>query len=130
MMEKKKFEYTYTAPTEQERREIESIRRQYVSGNAAPEGGIERLRYLDRRVKSAPTCWGLVLGVLGLLIFGLGLSMVLQWALYLWGVLVALVGAVPMGLAYPVYCRVLRRNKDKYGAEILRLTETLLDQSK
>jgi hypothetical protein len=130
MMEKKKFEYTYTAPTEQERREIESIRRQYMLGGAAPEGGIERLRYLDDRVKRGPTCWGLVLGVLGLLIFGLGLSMVLQWALYLWGVLVAVVGAIPMGMAYPVYCRVLRRNKDKYGAEILHLTEALLEQSK
>ena len=130
MEENKKFEYTYSAPTEQERREIESIRRQYADPSATTEGKLERLRKLDTYVKNSAMCWGLCLGVIGLLIFGLGLSMVLQWSLYVWGVLVAAVGVVPMALAYPVYLRVLKRNKAKHGDEILRLSEELLMQSK
>lgn len=130
MEENKRFEYTYKAPTEQERREIESIRRQYAAHGAAPEGGIERLRYLDNRVKSAAICWSLVLGVVGLLIFGVGLTMALEWDLLLWGIVVGLVGLVPMFCAYPVYCRLFQRNKAKYGEEILRLSEELLEQNK
>lgn len=128
MEENKKFEYTYSAPTEQERREIESIRRQYADPMTTMEGKLERLRKLDAYVKNSAMCWGLCLGVIGLLIFGLGLAMVLQWSLYVWGVLVAVVGVVPIALAYPAYCYMLKRGKAKYGEEILRLSEELLLQ--
>lgn len=129
MEENKKFEYTYSAPTEQERREIESIRRQYINSGDTVEGKLARLRNLDGYVKSAATCWSLVVGVLGLLIFGLGLAMVLEWSLYVWGILVAAVGLAPIACAFPIYLYVLKRNKAKYGEEILSLSEELLDSN-
>ncbi|MBQ8342351.1 MAG: hypothetical protein IJY22_08290 [Clostridia bacterium] len=128
MEQNKKFEYTYSAPTEQERREIESIRRQYLDPMATAEGKLERLRRLDAYVANSATCWSLVVGVIGLLVFGLGMAMVLHWALYLWGILVAAVGVAPIACAYPLYRWMLRRNKAKYGEEILRLSEELLLQ--
>ena len=123
-MSDKEFRYAYTAPTEAERREIAAIRREYTSGEDLPP--LERLRLLDGRVKTTPTVLALVLGVVGLLVFGLGLTMVLEWGMPLLGILVMVVGAVPIGLAYPVYLRLLAAGKRKYGAEILRLSDLLL----
>lgn len=79
-MENKQFNYTYKAPTEAERREIESIKRQYEEPKTE-EGKLEKLRKLNNYVNGLATALSLVAGVLGLLIFGLGLAMVLEWSL-------------------------------------------------
>lgn len=128
-MENKEFHYTYKAPTEAERREIADIRKQY----AAPEHTetkLSRLRRLDARVKNLSTIIPLIVGIVGLLIFGLGMTMVLQWQLTAGGVAVCVVGALVMIPAYPVYRYVLTYAKGKYGAEILQLSNELLGDGK
>lgn len=126
MEENTKFEYSYTAPTEEERREIASIRRQYEDRTNSTEGKLERLRRLDALVNNTATALSLAVGVIGLLIFGLGMAMILEWSLSVWGVLVCAVSALPIAAAYPLYRRVLARGKKKYGEEILQLSEELL----
>lgn len=125
--EKDEFHYTYSAPTVQERREIESIRRQYLPADEK-DARIERLRKLNGRVKNTPTVIALVLGIAGTLVFGLGLCMILEWNLWVGGVIVGVVGLLPVAAAYPVYRLLLRRGKKKYGAEILKLSEELLEK--
>ncbi len=122
------FNYKYTAPTEEERKEIDSIRRQYARQEHV-ESKIERLRRLDSLVKNTATVWALVLGVMGTLIFGLGLTMILEWSIWLWGIVLMVIGSVPMAIAYPVYNVVLKKYKSRYGEEILRLSEELLNES-
>lgn len=124
-MSDNKFSYTYSSPTEKERREIESIKRQYSKKND-DEISIERLRYLDSKVKSLPQAISLAFGVVGLLIFGLGLALVLHWNIIALGILVCLTGVPFIALAYPIYTILLKRGKKKYGDEILRLSEELL----
>ena len=126
-MGNKEFNYTYKAPTEEERREIESIKRQYEEPKAE-EGKLERLRKLNNYVNGQATALALVSGILGLLIFGLGLTMVLEWSLLIWGIVVMVVGVPPMAVAYPLYNKILKRNKERYGKEILRLSEELLSE--
>ena len=121
-----KFEFSYSAPTEAERREIENIRAQYEENPSRREGKLERLRKLDLLVKNSAMAVGITLGVIGVLIFGVGMTMVLEWNLTLWGVLVGAVGVAPMAVAYPAYNAVLKKNKKKYGEEILRLAEELM----
>ena len=123
------FNFRYTAPTEEERKEIDSIRRQY-SPQEQTETKLERLRRLDSLVKNTAIIWSLVLGVFGCLIFGIGLTMVLEWSILLWGIVLMVIGSVPMALAYPVYKSVLNKGKAKYGDEILRLSEELLNENK
>lgn len=123
-----KFNYRYSAPTEEERKEIASIRKQY-SPTHNGETKLEKLRRLDGLVKNTAIIWSLVLGVVGCLIFGLGLAMVLEWKIIFWGVVVAVVGAIPMALAYPVYLGLLNRGKERYGEEILKLSEELLNEN-
>ena len=122
------FNFKYTAPSMEERKEIDSIRRQY-SPEFKTESKLEKLRRLDGLVKGAATIWSLVLGVIGCLIFGLGLAMVLEWNILLWGIVLMVIGSVPMAIAYPVYKVVLSKGKSKYGEEILKLSEELLNES-
>ena len=123
------FNFKYVAPTEEERKEIDSIRRQYLPQDQT-ESKMQRLRRLDALVKNTATIWSLVLGVLGSLIFGLGLTMVLEWSIVIWGIVIAIVGSIPIALAYPVYLKRLQINKEKYGEEILKLSEELLNEEK
>ena len=122
------FNFKYTAPSQEERKEIDSIRRQYLSQEHL-ETKMERLRRLDALVKNTSIIWALVLGVVGTLIFGLGLTMILEWNIWFWGIMVMLFGSVPMAIAYPVYKLALNKGKAKYGDEILRLSEELLNEN-
>lgn len=121
-----KFTYTYSVPTASERREIEDIRRQY-SAPQEPQSALARLKELDARVKRAPAALALTLGVCGLLVFGLGITMVLEWAMSAGGIAVAAVGALMMAAAYPIYNTVLKRLKKKNAPEILKLSDELLN---
>ena len=130
-MEKKsngKFIYLYSVPTATERTEIENIRNRYT-GKTEEKSKLERLRELDGRAKNPPLILGLFLGIIGTLIFGLGLTMILEWKIYVWGVGVAVIGCVPAVLAYPMHNLLLKRNKQKYGAEIVRLSDELLNET-
>jgi hypothetical protein len=122
------FNFKYTAPTEEERKEIDSIRRQYAPQEHV-ETKLERLRRLDSLVKNTAIIWSLVLGVVGTLVLGLGLTMILEWSIWLWGIVLMVIGSVPMAIAYPVYKLALNKGKAKYGDEILRLSEELLNES-
>lgn len=130
MQNDNKFSFTYSAPTERERREIESIKRQYaVDGKG--ENKIERLRKLHNKVITPATIVSLVFGVIGTLIFGLGMSLVLEFGMLVLGIIVCVLGLPLIILAYPMYNIVLRAGKVKYGEEILRLSDELLsDEAK
>lgn len=121
------FNYTYLAPSDAERKEIESIKSQYQPPKTE-EGKLQRLRRLNAYVNNSATCIALVLGIIGVLIFGTGLALVLEWGLIIEGALVAITGTPAIALAYPVYKWVLKRNKEKHGPEILRLSEELLNE--
>ena len=121
------FNFRYSAPTEEERKEIDSIRRQYAPREQT-ETKLERLRRLNSLVKNTAVIWSLCLGIVGCLTFGLGLTMILEWDILVWGILLMAVGALPMAVAYPVYKTVLQKYKNRYGDEILRLSEELLNE--
>lgn len=121
-----KFSYTYSAPTEEERREIDSIRQRYVKQERNEESKLERLRKLDGKVRNPATIIALVFGIVGLLTFGFGLTSVLEWNLWTEGIVLMIVGFIPVALAYPIHGLILARNRKKYGDEIIKLTEELL----
>lgn len=126
-MDKDKFEYTYSAPTKSEREQIEDIRKNYLP-KSDEENKLEKLKKLDNKVKNIPTIWSLCLGIGGILIFGLGLTMILEWNIVLWGVIVSIIGCIPMGLAYPIYKKTKNKLTEKYKDDILKLSEELLNE--
>ncbi len=122
-----KFNYTYSAPNENERREIESIKKQYT-GVTEKEDKLNLLRSLNRRVHRPPLIISVAVGIIGTLVFGLGMTMVLEWGIVLWGVIAGAAGILLAAAAYPVYKAVLKRNKQKYGARIVALSNELLNE--
>ena len=90
-----------------------------------------------RRLHAIPTqkaqAAALAVGIIGALILGTGMSLCLTElgaalgsAAMVVGILVGLVGMVPVVLAYPVYNRMLKKEREKIAPEILRLTDELM----
>ena len=126
MSNDKKFNYTYSAPNENERREIESIKKQYAPA-ADGENKLERLRSLNKRVNQPPLILAVVIGVIGTLIMGFGMTMVLEWNCTVWGAVVGVFGVAFAAAAYPIRRALLQRNKRKYGQQIIELSNELLN---
>lgn len=123
-MQENEFKYTYSAPTEAERREIANIRRQYEPITITEES-IIRIRRLHSKVKNIPSSAAIATGTVGLLIFGLGLTCILEWQLSALGIILGVIGIVPIALACPLYNFLSARLKKKYAPEILALSENL-----
>lgn len=120
------FNYSYKALDERQRREIESIKYQYMDKKHEPSN-IDRLKKLDNKVKNTAFIPSLSLGVVGLLVFGLGITCVLEWDLIILGVVLGICGAILMLIAYPVYSFILNKMKLKYKDEILKISDELLE---
>lgn len=124
---KETFRYTYSA---QQQEEIRNIRKKYA---APEEDKMEQLRKLDRQTVQKAQSWAIALGVVGSLILGTGMSLAmtdlsgfLGGTAMVIGIPVGLVGIVLVALAYPVYNRILKRERQKIAPEILRLTDELM----
>ena len=92
-MEQEKFTYTYVALTEEERAKVNSIKQDYLpKKEQSQESKMQKLLALDAKVKNPPVIIGLVLGIIGTLIFGLGLTTVLEWDNLILGIIISAVG--------------------------------------
>ena len=89
---------------------------------------METLRKLDARVQMAGTIPSLCIGVVGALVFGLGMCFFLDVFVgeaWLTALLMVL-GANIMIPAYPIYRRIARKTKTELTPEILRLSEEIM----
>lgn len=118
------FSYQYSA---KQNREVENIRRKYLPQE---ENKMETLRKLDARVQMAGTIPSLCIGVIGCLIFGIGMCFgldVFEGADWL-TLLFCIPGVITMLPAYPVYKHISRKTKAELTPEILRLSEEIIKQ--
>lgn len=126
MEEKKVFEYSYSAKQQEE---IEAIKKKYLPKDdiAKREDKLEELRRLDRKVELTATIWSIVVGLIGTLVFGGGMSMVMVFdtTMFVPGILLGLVGMAGIAAALPVYRVVLKKEREKAAPEVLKLTEEL-----
>lgn len=121
-MENNTFRYSYSATRNQE---VENIRKKYIPHE---ESKMETLKRLDRTVQRAGMIEGLCLGIIGALVFGVGICFLLDvFAGAAWiTALFMILGALMMLPAYPISRRIARRTKEKFVPEILRLSEELM----
>ena len=126
-MENNAFEYTYSPQRQQE---VEEIRKQYLPKE---EDKLVELRKLHAIPTQKAQAAALAVGVIGALILGTGMSLcmtdigaALGRLAMIVGIAVGLVGMVLAALAYPVYNRVLKKQRQKIAPEILHLSEELL----
>lgn len=57
---------------------------------------------------------------------GAGMSFIMTEIGAIIGIMIGIIGMILVALAYPLYNRVLRKNREKIAPEILRLTDELL----
>lgn len=122
MNNKDSFSYTYSAG---EQEEIKRIREKYLPKEA---DRMQQIRDLDKSVTTKGTVLSLILGVLGTLVMGLGMSMCLVWGekLFVMGVIIGTLGIAALSIAYPVYSYITKKEKERVAPLILSLTEELM----
>lgn len=124
------FSYTYSA---QRQREIETIRESYLPRE---EDKMDMLRKLHRLPEQKAQAVSIGLGVAGALVLGTGMSLCMtELGLFLGkmaivaGILTGLAGIALVSLAYPVYNKTLKKERERIAPQILRLTEELLNET-
>lgn len=120
--EKTTFQYTYSA---KEQEEIQRIRSKYLPKE---ENKMELLRRLDAQVTQKASMYSIIAGVIGALIFGIGMCCCLVWAdsVFALGIVVGVIGIAILALAYPLYNRTIKRERERIAPEVLRLTQELM----
>lgn len=124
------FNYTYSA---KEQEEIKNIRKKYVAP-IEEEDKMTQLRKLDARVNSKATSASLVIGIIGALVLGCGMSLIMTdigkslgtVLPLIIGIIMGVIGIILVCLAYPVYNSTLKKERAKAAPEILRLTDELM----
>ena len=126
-MENHSFEYTYCAQRQQE---VEKIRKAYLPKE---EDKLEQLRSLHAIPSKQAQAASIAVGTVGALILGTGMSLCMteigamlgNLAMVL-GIVVGLAGLVLVALAYPVYNRTQKKERERIAPQILKLTVELL----
>ncbi len=118
------FEYTYSA---KQQKEVEEIRKKYLPKE---EDKMETLRNLDRQAERPGMIVSLALGIIGSLIFGVGMCCTMVWAeqLFVVGIIVGIIGMVIAGMAYPMYKKITKKQREKVAEQIIALSNELSAQ--
>ena len=111
----------------------QKIRTQYMEKQPSE---LDDLRALDTKVKRPANVFAYLFGSISAIIMGAGMSLVMtdvasKLSLPInpmpVGILVGIVGLALALINYPIYKGILRARKKKYGAEILALSEKILN---
>ena len=120
MENKQQVSITYSA---EEQKEIDSIRAKYQSGEKKRLTNLDKLKKLDAKVESVAMVSALSEGIFSTLILGAGMACVLVWNQPVIGVIVGIIGLAGALCAWPLYQKVLAKEREKAAPEILRLSE-------
>ena len=111
----------------------QKIRTQYMEKTPSE---LDALRALDIKVKRPANVFAYIFGSLSAVIMGAGMSLVMTDIGATIGIASALVPGIVIGatglfmalLTYPMHKRILNSRKKKYGAEILDLSEKIMNE--
>ena len=109
------------------------IRAQYMEKEPSE---LDELRELDAKVKRPANIFAYIFGSISAIIMGAGMSLVMTDIGVAIGITSALVpgiviGALGLGmvlLTYPMYKKILNSRKEKYGTEILQLSDKIMNK--
>ena len=117
------FSYTYSA---KQNREIEQIRKKYLPPE---ENRLEQLHRLDKRAERPGTVAAIVMGSVSTLLLGIGMVLTMVYTRYfILGIVIGLAGIAGVSLAYPLYLRITRREREKIARSIVAIQNGRLDE--
>lgn len=117
------FNYTYSAKQQEE---IRNIRKKYLP-QEPKEDKMEQLRRLDQGATKKGTIAAIIVGVIGCLLLGVGMCCTMVWTeqFFIPGVVFGIIGIAIVIMAYPLYTRITRKEREKIAPQILQLTDDL-----
>ena len=109
------------------------IRTQYMEQQPS---ALDDLRALDAQVKKPANVFAYVFGSISAIIMGAGMSLVMTDIgavlgladAMIPGIVIGIVGMILAIVNYPIYKRILVSRKEKYAADILALSEKIMNQ--
>lgn len=119
------FRYSYSA---KQNEEVQAIRNKYLPQT---ESKLDELKRLDQLVNHAGMAQALAIGILGCLVFGLGMCFAMQVVgkSIALGAFIGVWGLAAMIAAYPVYRTIFKKAKAKYQPRILELASELCGET-
>jgi len=109
------------------------IRTQYMEKESSE---LDELRKLDKKVKHPANIFAYILGSISTIIMGAGMSLVMTEigtaigiaSSMVPGCIIGVVGMIMALVNYPLYKSILGRRKKKYGAEIIELSDKIINK--
>ena len=130
--ENKGFSYSYSA---REQAELKKIRDKYTPPKKE-EDNLTRLRKLDASVTKSATVVALILGIVGALTLGFGMSLFMtelgeilvsnQIISLILCIIFGVIGIITASLAWPIYNLIVKIRRKKLAPEIIRLADELM----
>jgi len=108
----------------------ESIAKDYAPKESSK---IVALKKLDNKVKLPATIFTYSCGIISALVFGTGMCLAMQvigngiTGMVL-GVIIGIIGMIGCGVNYPIYKKILEKEKSKYAYEIVQLAKEIADK--
>lgn len=111
------------------KQEVEKIRGAYEP-KGETESKLEKLRKLDGKVKLPAEIFAYVFGVAGALVLGVGMCLAMQIIgdLMPLGIVIGCVGIAMVSVNYPLYNAIMKARKKKYAAEVMALSDELINK--
>ena len=111
----------------------QKIRTQYMEKTPSE---LDELRELDAKVKRPANIFGYAFGSISAIVMGAGMSLVMTdigadigiTNALVPGIIIGIVGMVMALINYPIYKKILASRKNKYGAEILALSDKIMNK--
>ena len=112
----------------------QKIRAQYMEKTPSE---LDVLRELDAKVKRPANVFAYIFGSISAIVMGAGMSLVmtdiaekigLPFDPMLSGIVIGGIGMLMALINYPIYKGVLNSRKKKYGAEILKLSDKIMNK--
>ena len=111
----------------------QKIRTQYMEKESTE---LDALRELDAKVKRPANVFAYVFGSISAVVMGAGMSLVMTDIGAMLGIASTMIPGIVIGtiglgmtlLTYPMYKGILNSRKRKYGAEILKLSDKIINK--
>lgn len=117
------FSYTYSA---KQREEVKRIRQKYIPPE---EDKLEQLRRLDESATRPGKIASLSVGVVSTLVMGVGMCCTMVWTqFFVPGVVIGVIGIAGICGAFPLYCVMAKRRRERLAPQIMRLSQDLLGE--
>lgn len=112
---------------------VEKIRTQYLEKEHTE---LDSLKELHKKVKRAANIFSYVFGSIGAIVMGAGMSIVMTdigqsigiGSPMTVGIIIGVIGMIMAIVNYPLYKRILIGRKKKYAAEIIKISDEIMNK--